>query len=108
MKMWRAKFSSGDVAWMLVSWLRGRPSSLGMASGAVAGLVAITPAAGYVGVDAAIVIDAIAGSYATYQMLFRVNKGLDESLDAWSVHGIGGLWGRSRLGYSRTGTLEGC
>jgi ammonium transporter, Amt family len=65
-----------------------------MVSGGIAGLVAITPAAGYVDISAAIIIGAIAGSLCYAALLFRIGRGLDESCDAWAVHGIGGLWGR--------------
>ncbi|ALL01040.1 Ammonium transporter [Pyrodictium delaneyi] len=86
--------SAGALAWLAASWLRDKPGSLGLASGAVAGLVAITPAAGYVGVGAAVAIGVIAGLLCYGAMLFRINRGLDESLDAWAVHGVGGLWGQ--------------
>jgi Amt family ammonium transporter len=88
----------GALSWMFASWLKGKPGSLGMASGAVAGLVAITPAAGFVDPLSAIVIGAVAGVLCYYAMLFRVKKGIDESLDAWAVHGIGGLWGAIATG----------
>ena len=85
--------ASGAITWMLASWIKGKPSSLGMVSGAVAGLVAITPACGFVGPMAAIAIGGIAGVLCYKMLLFRVKKGLDESLDAWSIHGMGGLVG---------------
>jgi Amt family ammonium transporter len=90
--------AAGALAWLAASWYRGKPSSLGMVSGAIAGLVAITPAAGYVNVGASIVIGAIAGLICYSAMLFRLKKGLDESLDAWAVHGMGGLWGAFATG----------
>ncbi len=90
--------SSGALAWMLVAWRRGRPGSLGFASGAVAGLVAITPAAGYVDAASAIVIGAVAGVLGYYMVLYRLRRGLDESLDAWAVHGMNGLWGSIATG----------
>jgi Amt family ammonium transporter len=90
--------AAGALAWLAASWYRGKPSSLGMVSGAVAGLVAITPAAGFVGVGASIAIGAIAGLICYAAMLFRLKKGLDESLDAWAVHGMGGLWGAFATG----------
>jgi Amt family ammonium transporter len=106
--------AAGAIAWMLASWYYGRPASLGVVSGAVAGLVAITPAAGYVGVLAAIVIGAVAGLVCYRVMVYRIQKGLDESLDAWSIHGMGGLWGALATGIfasaainSYTGLLEG-
>ena len=83
------------MSWMLVEWmLKGKPSMLGAASGAVAGLVAITPAAGFVGVIGAIVIGLLAGIVC----LWGVNGlkrmlGADDSLDVFGVHGVGGMLG---------------
>ena len=90
--------AAGALTWMCASWWHGRPASLGVVTGAVAGLVAITPAAGYVTPLAAIVIGVVAGLLCYSMMLFRIRKGLDESLDAWSVHGMGGLWGALATG----------
>jgi len=90
--------AAGALSWMAASWYHGRPASLGVVSGAVAGLVAITPAAGFVGPLAAIVIGAVAGLFCYGMMLLRIQKGLDESLDAWSIHGMGGLWGAIATG----------
>jgi len=99
--------ASGALAWMFASWLRRKPGSLGVASGAVAGLVAITPAAGYVDPLSSIVIGAIAGVLCYSAMLFRVKRGIDESLDAWAIHGIGGLWGAVATGIFATINAEG-
>ena len=90
--------ASGALAWLFASWFHGKPSSLGMVSGAVAGLVAITPAAGFVDPLASIAIGAIAGVVCYSAMLFRIRRGWDESLDAWAVHGIGGMWGAIATG----------
>jgi len=95
------------LAWMLVSWIHGKPSSLGFVSGAVAGLVAITPAAGYVTPTAAIVIGVVAGILCYGMMLFRIRKGLDESLDAWAVHGMDGLWGALATGIFAAAAVNG-
>jgi Amt family ammonium transporter len=99
--------AAGAVAWLLAAWARGKPSSLGMVSGAIAGLVAITPAAGYVGPLTAILIGAVAGLICYSVMLWRINKGLDESLDAWAVHGMGGLWGAFATGIFATAAVGG-
>ncbi|NYT17552.1 MAG: ammonium transporter [Methanomicrobiales archaeon] len=99
--------AAGALAWLAASWYRGKPSSLGMVSGAVAGLVAITPAAGFVDVGASIAIGAIAGLICYGAMLFRLKKGLDESLDAWAVHGMGGLWGAFATGIFATVAIGG-
>lgn len=90
--------AAGALAWLFASWVRGKPSALGMVSGAIAGLVAITPAAGFVDPLSALVIGAVAGVLCYRALLFRVGRGLDESLDAWAVHGVGGLWGAIATG----------
>jgi len=100
--------AAAAIAWMLVSWAHGgKPSSLGFVSGAVAGLVAITPAAGYVTPMAAIVIGAVAGVLCYSIMLWRQKKGVDESLDAWAVHGMGGLWGALATGIFAVAAING-
>ena len=100
--------AAGAMAWMLVSWVHGgKPSSLGFVSGAVVGLVAITPAAGYVTPMAAIVIGAVAGVLCYSAMLFRQKKGFDESLDAWACHGVGGLWGALATGIFAAAAVNG-
>jgi len=99
--------AAGGLAWLAASWVRGKPSSLGMVSGAIAGLVAITPAAGYVTVTGAIAIGIIAGLLCYACMLWRINKGLDESLDAWSIHGMGGLWGAFATGIFAVAAVNG-
>jgi Amt family ammonium transporter len=93
-----AAAAAGTLAWMGASWYQGKPSSLGMVSGAIAGMVAITPAAGFVTPMISILIGAIAGLICYGAMLFRIRKGLDESLDAWAIHGMGGLWGTIATG----------
>ncbi len=90
--------ASGALSWMVVSWMKGRPSSLGIASGALAGLVAVTPAAGYVSVTSSILIGAIAGALCYSAMMLRIKMKIDESLDAWAVHGVGGFWGALATG----------
>ncbi|MDO9326350.1 MAG: ammonium transporter, partial [Methanoregula sp.] len=99
--------AAGAMAWLLVSWIYGKPSSLGFVSGAVAGLVAITPAAGYVTPMAAILIGAIGGLICYGMLLFRLRKGLDESLDAWAIHGVGGLWGALATGIFAVAAVNG-
>jgi Amt family ammonium transporter len=99
--------AAGAMAWLLISWLHGKPSSLGFVSGAVAGLVAITPGAGYVTPMAALVIGAIGGSICYGMLLFRIRKGLDESLDAWAIHGMGGLWGALATGIFAVAAVNG-
>ena len=82
------------VAWVAMSWIFGaRPSVVGAASGAVAGLVAITPAAGFVGPMPALLIGAGAGAvcFGAIELLRKLK--IDDALAVWGVHGVGGTWG---------------
>ena len=83
------------VAWMLTEWLYSKkPTVLGLASGAVAGLVAITPAAGFVNVGGAMIIGLVAGIVPFFMVAVVKHKfGYDDSLDAFGIHGIGGIIG---------------
>ncbi len=99
--------AAGALAWMFASWAKGRPSSLGFVSGAIAGLVAITPAAGFVTPLVAIFIGAVGGLFCYSIMLWRIRKGLDESLDAWAIHGMGGLWGALATGIFAVAAVNG-
>ena len=83
------------LAWMLMEWIRhGKPSALGIVSGAVGGLVAITPAAGYVGPLGALVIGGVAGVACFWgATTLKRGMGYDDSLDAFGVHGVGGIVG---------------
>ena len=90
--------AAGALSWMFASWIHGKPSSLGMISGAIAGLGAITPAAGFVGPMAAICIGTISGLLCYGALLFRLAHNWDESLDAWAIHGVGGVWGTIAIG----------
>jgi Amt family ammonium transporter len=86
--------AAGGMAWLIAEWIKhGRPTSLGFASGLVAGLVAITPASGFVTPWAAIVIGVLAGLVCYSAVLFKAKLGYDDSLDAFGVHGIGGFLG---------------
>ncbi|MBA2480587.1 MAG: ammonium transporter [Planctomycetes bacterium] len=88
------------IAWPIAEWiLRGKPTVLGGLSGAVAGLVAITPAAGFVTPGGALVIGLVAGAlcFATTGYLKRA-LGYDDALDAFGIHGIGGMWGAIATG----------
>jgi len=92
--------SMGAMAWMLTEWVVNRkPTVLGIASGAVAGLVSITPAAGFVNLPASLVIGAVAGVLGFYCVAVLKHKlGYDDSLDAFGVHGMCGLWGALATG----------
>jgi Amt family ammonium transporter len=86
--------ASAMLVWLLLEWIvRGKPTALGAASGAIAGLAAVTPAAGFVGPMSAIAIGAIASPICFGAIQFKNRFGYDDSLDAFGVHGIGGTWG---------------
>jgi Amt family ammonium transporter len=100
--------AAAAVGWSIAEWLRnGRPSALGAISGAVAGLVAITPAAGFVSPMAALAIGLIAGVFC-YFMVARVKArfGYDDSLDAFGVHGAGGTIGALLTGIFAAGAVN--
>lgn len=88
------------LSWMSFEWLMTRkPTLLGLASGAVAGLVAITPAAGYVNLPASLVIGLVAGGLGFFSVSKLKHKlGYDDSLDAFGVHGLCGMWGALATG----------
>jgi Amt family ammonium transporter len=87
------------LSWVVVEWIfRGKPTTLGAASGAVAGLVAITPAAGFVGPMSAILIGLGAGCLCYLAVLAKPKLGYDDSLDVVGVHGVGGVWGALATG----------
>ena len=90
--------ATAALVWMVLSWIYRRPSLLGVVTGAVAGLVAITPAAGFVQPIMGIPIGAGVAVICYYMMLFRSKTGIDESLDVWAVHGMGGTWGALATG----------
>ena len=91
--------AASALAWMIAEWIyRGKPSALGVASGAVAGLVAITPASGFVGPISALLIGAGAGVLCYIAVMLKPLFGYDDALDAFGVHGIGGIWGALATG----------
>jgi len=90
---------AGMAVWSLVEWLhRGHPTTLGAASGAVAGLATVTPAAGFIGPVSAIAIGMIAGIVCYTAVSFKNRIGLDDSLDVIGIHGVGGVIGTICLG----------
>jgi Amt family ammonium transporter len=100
--------ASAAFTWMILAWISRRPSVLGAATGAVVGLVAITPAAGFVQPWAGIPIGAIAAVLSYYVMVWRnkANK-IDESLDVFACHGVGGMWGALATGIFATAGVGG-
>ena len=92
------------ITWMTMSWVhKGNPSVLGAAAGAVAGLVAITPASGYVTPMGAILIGLGAGVFCYLAVTWIKQRiGVDDALDVWGVHGVGGTWGALATGLFAT------
>ena len=91
--------AAAALSWMIAEWLyRGEPTVLGAASGAVAGLVAITPASGFVGPISAILIGLVAGVLCYSAINLKIKLGYDDSLDVVGVHGVGGTWGALATG----------
>jgi len=90
----------GGIAWMMGEWLHSKkPTLLGIASGAVAGLVGITPAAGFVTMPASIIIGLVAGFIGFFSVsVLKHRMGYDDSLDAFGVHGLCGTWGAMATG----------
>jgi len=101
--------AAAALGWMFAEWIsKGKPSVLGIASGAVAGLVAITPASGFVGPTAAVIIGVVAGvvCYIAATSLKHA-LGYDDSLDAFGVHGIGGIVGALLTGVFASKEISG-
>jgi len=101
--------ASAALSWMLAEWLiKDKPSMLGAASGAVAGLVAITPGAGFVGVVGAIIIGLLAGVVCLWGVTgLKRLLGADDSLDVFGVHGVGGILGSLLTGVFAAPSLGG-
>jgi Amt family ammonium transporter len=95
--------AAAAFTWMIISWIHKRPTVLGTVTGAVVGLVAITPAAGFVTPLAGIAIGAIAAIISYYGMvLLKIKRGVDDSLDVFACHGLGGMWGALATGIFAT------
>jgi Amt family ammonium transporter len=91
--------ASAALSWLFVEWLhRGKPTVLGAASGAVAGLVGITPAAGFVGPVSSVIIGLVAGTLCYFAIVMKGKLGYDDSLDVVGIHGVGGVWGALATG----------
>ncbi|OGO32767.1 MAG: ammonia channel protein [Chloroflexi bacterium RBG_16_56_11] len=100
--------AAAAFTWMIVSWIHKRPTVLGTVTGAVVGLVAITPAAGYVTPIAGIPIGIVAALISYYGMvLLKIKRGVDDSLDVFACHGLGGIWGALATGIFATVTVNG-
>ena len=87
------------LSWVFVEWFhRGKPTILGAASGAVAGLVVITPGSGFVGPMSAVIIGGLGGAICYGGVLLKSRLGYDDSLDVVGIHGLGGIWGALATG----------
>jgi ammonium transporter, Amt family len=95
--------AASAFTWMVISWIHRRPTILGTVTGAVVGLVAITPAAGFVPPMAGIPIGIVAATLSYYGMvLLKIKLGFDDSLDVFACHGLGGIWGALATGIFAT------
>ncbi|MDY6988769.1 MAG: ammonium transporter [Thermodesulfobacteriota bacterium] len=91
--------AAAALTWMFAEWMhRDKPTTLGAASGAVAGLVAVTPAAGFVGPMSALIIGGLAGIICYGAVVAKSRLGYDDSLDVVGIHGVGGTWGALATG----------
>ncbi|GAB4301096.1 MAG: ammonium transporter [Myxococcota bacterium] len=100
--------AAAAVSWMAVDWItEGKPSAVGLAVGAVCGLVAITPASGYVTANASIIIGLLAGIFSNLVSNWRARRTeLDDSLDVFACHGVSGIWGALATGIFATVTVN--
>lgn len=100
--------AGGILGWMILEWKRtGKPTTLGVVSGALAGLVAITPAAGFVGLMPALFIGFAGGMICYGGVLLKNRLGYDDALDVVGIHGIGGTWGAFATGLFATAAVNG-
>ena len=101
--------AAAAVSWMIADWLRkGKPSAVGIAVGAVVGLVAITPAAGYVSICSALIIGLAAGVISNTVANWRAGRSrIDDTLDVFACHGVGGLWGSIATGIFAAAAIGG-
>ena len=101
--------AAAAVSWMLLDWvIKGKPSAVGISVGAVVGLVAITPAAGYVTVTSALIIGLAAGVISNLVANWRAGRSrIDDTLDVFACHGVGGIWGSIATGLFATTAVNG-
>jgi ammonium transporter, Amt family len=94
--------AAGAITWMLISWYYQRPTVSGVVTGAVVGLATVTPASGYISPMMGIPIGIVAAVIGYFTMRFRMRQRVDESLDVWACHGMGGTWGVLAVGVFAT------
>lgn len=99
----QAAAAAASIAWLLIEWrLYKKPSALGFATGAIAGMAAVTPAAGFVRPAPALLIGAVAAVVTFYAIRLKNRCGYDDSLDVFAVHGCAGIWGMLATGLFAT------
>lgn len=100
--------AAAALSWMIAEWIhRGKPTLLGAVSGAIAGLVAVTPGAGFVTPMSSIIIGLVGGALCYFAVgVLKAKLGYDDSLDAFGCHGIGGMWGALATGLFATKTIN--
>lgn len=102
-----AAAATAALVWMWVEWIhRGKPTVLGVASGAVAGLATVTPGAGFVGPISAMLIGAFAGFLCYFAVVWKGRMGYDDSLDVVGIHGVGGILGILATGVFASKTIN--
>jgi Amt family ammonium transporter len=100
--------AAAGLVWMILSWIDNKPSVLGIVTGAVVGLVAVTPGAGFVTPLSALAIGALAAPISYYAIKFIKGRNIvDESLDVFACHGLGGLWGALATGLFAASSVGG-
>jgi Amt family ammonium transporter len=101
--------AAAAVSWMILDWaIKGKPSAVGISVGAVVGLVAITPAAGYVNVTSALIIGLVAGIISNLVANWRAGRWrIDDTLDVFACHGVGGIWGSIATGLFASAAING-
>jgi Amt family ammonium transporter len=100
--------SFAAITWLLIEWNTGKkkPTFIGLMTGAVAGLATITPAAGYVTIQSAVLIGIIAGIGCYFAVKFKESHEWDDALDVWGVHGMGGVIGTICLAFFATTSIN--
>lgn len=99
--------ATAGLVWIIIEWFAiGKPTALGFATGAVAGLVAITPGAGFVDVGAALIIGGAVSVISYFAIKLKSKFGYDDTLDVFGVHGIGGIWGAIAVGLFANNTVN--
>ena len=101
--------AAAGVSWMVMDWIiKGKPSAVGISIGVVVGLVAITPAAGFVTVSSALIIGLLAGVISNLVASWRAGRSrIDDTLDVFACHGVGGLWGSIAVGIFAIASVNG-